>query len=96
VTGEFVREMKSAGFTAPAFTPDDAVAFRIHGVTPQFVREIRSLGYANATPDEVTALRIHGITAAEIRKENARAGRRIPLEDVVDRHPCGRESDDEN
>jgi beta-lactamase regulating signal transducer with metallopeptidase domain len=96
VTGEFLREMKSAGFTAPAFTPDDAVAFRIHGVTPQFVREIRSLGYANATPDEVTALRIHGITAAEIRKENARAGRRIPLEDVVDRHTCGRESDDEN
>ena len=96
VTGEFLREMKSLGYTAPAFTPDDAVAFRIHGVTPQFVREIRSLGYANASPDEVTALRIHGITAGEIRKQNARAGRRIPLEDLVDRHTCGKESDDEN
>jgi bla regulator protein blaR1 len=96
VTDDFLREMKAEGFSPPAFTADDAVAFRIHGVTPGFVREIRALGYANALADDLAALRIHGISAEQIRRENSRAGRRIPLEDLVDRHSCGKESDDEN
>jgi beta-lactamase regulating signal transducer with metallopeptidase domain len=98
VTGEFLREMKSLGFTPPSFSADDAVSFRIHGVTPEFVREIRGLGYKDASADDLQELRVHGISAAEIRKENSRAGRRIPLEDLVDRHTRGKDegTDDEN
>jgi hypothetical protein len=98
VTGEFLREMKSLGFAPPSFSADDAVSFRIHGVTPEFVREIRALGYKDASADDLQELRVHGISAAEIRKENSRAGRRIPLEDLVDRHTRGKDegTDDEN
>jgi hypothetical protein len=83
--------MKSLGFAPPAFTADDAVAFRIHGVTPEFVRGIRSLGYAETSADDFTELRIHGITTAEIRAENARAGTRIPLDELLERHDCGKD-----
>ena len=98
VTSEFLREMKSLGFAPPSFSADDAVSFRIHGVTPEFVREIRALGYTDASADDLQELRVHGISAAEIRKENSRAGRRIPLEDLVDRHDSGKDedTDDEN
>lgn len=95
VTGDFLREMKSLGFGSPAFTPDDAVAFRVHGVTPEFVRQIRSLGYSDASADDLVELRIHGISAEEIHRTNDRAGRRLPLEDVIDRHDRGEEKDDE-
>jgi beta-lactamase regulating signal transducer with metallopeptidase domain len=94
VTGDFLRGMKSLGVIPPAFSADDAIAFRIHGVTTAFVREIRSLGYADASPDELVALRVHGVSAAMIRKENARAGRRLPLDQHLER--CGEEDDDEN
>jgi beta-lactamase regulating signal transducer with metallopeptidase domain len=94
VTGDFLRGMKSLGVTPPAFSADDAVAFRIHGVTIAFVREIRSLGYTDASPDELVDLRVHGVSAAMIRKENARAGRRLPLDQHLER--CGEEDDDEN
>jgi beta-lactamase regulating signal transducer with metallopeptidase domain len=94
VTDGYLREMKSLGFAPPAFSADDAVAFRIHGVTPEFVREIRSLGYTDGSPDELVDLRVHGVSAAMIRKENARAGRRLSLDQHVER--CGEEDDDEN
>jgi hypothetical protein len=90
--------MKSLGFAPPSFSADDAVSFRIHGVTSGFVREIRALGYKDASADDLQELRVHGISAAEIRKENSRVGRRIPLEDLVDRHNRGKDegTDDEN
>ena len=96
VSGDFLRQMKSLGFSAPAFTADDAVAFRVHGVTAELVRDIRGIGYPNASPDDLVGLRIHGISADDVRRANVRAGRRLPLEDVIDRHDCGKEKDDEN
>jgi beta-lactamase regulating signal transducer with metallopeptidase domain len=95
VTADFLREMKSLGFAPPAFSSDDAVAFRIHGVTPEFVREIRGLGYSAISAYDLVALRIHGISAQQIRRENSRAGRQLPLEEHAERHDCGKESDDE-
>jgi bla regulator protein blaR1 len=95
VNEEFLREMKSLGFAPPAFTADDAVAFRIHGVTPEYVRQIRSLGYTDASPDDLAELRIHGVSAEQIRQANAKAGRRLPLETLIDRHDCGKDDDDD-
>jgi hypothetical protein len=96
VTDDFLRAMKALGFSPPVFSADDAVAFRIHGVTPAFVREIRSLGYTDASADDLAALRIHGVSSEEIRKANSLSGGRLPLEDFVDRHTCGKETEDED
>ena len=93
VTAEFVRELKAQGLKD--LSEDDAVAFRIHGVTADLVRDVRSLGYTNPSPDDLVALRIHGVSIDGIRKANARAGRRLPLDEVVDRRLCGKDEDDD-
>ena len=76
--------------TAPApartpvatLSPDDLIAFRIHGVTPEFVESIRAEGYDHAAPDDLLALRIHGVTPAYIRDMTKVLGRQ-PLEEYV-------------
>ena len=95
VTAEFLRELRAQGLKD--VSEEDAVSFRIHGVTPDLVGKVRSLGYANPSADDLVALRIHGISIESIRKANARAGRLLPLEDVVDRSACGKgENDDDD
>ena len=93
VTAEFVRELKAQGLKD--LSEDDAVSFRIHGVTPELVKDVRSLGYTNPSPDDLVALRIHGVSIESIRKANARAGRRLPLDEIVDRSLCGKDGDDD-
>lgn len=95
VTADFLRQLKAQGLKD--LSGDDAVAFRIHGVTPELVRDVRALGYTNPSPDDLVAVRIHGISMESIRKANARAGRRLPLDELVDRSVCGKDvTDDDN
>jgi beta-lactamase regulating signal transducer with metallopeptidase domain len=63
-------------------SPDDLVAFRIHGVTPEFIGEIIALGYTRATPDQLVALRIHDVTPEYVRAMKAIFGT-LTLDDVV-------------
>jgi hypothetical protein len=37
-------------------------AFRIHGVSPEFIEKLQSLGYKHPDPDELVAMRIHNVT----------------------------------
>ncbi len=94
VTAEFLRGLQAQGLKD--VSEEDAVSFRIHGVTPDLVGKVRSLGYANPSADDLVALRIHGISIESIRKANARAGRLLPLEDVVDRSVCGKDENDDD
>ena len=63
-------------------SPDDLVAFRIHGVTPEFIGEIAALGYTKSTPDQLVALRIHGVTPEYAREMTSIFGQ-VPLDDLV-------------
>ena len=63
----------------PLLSPDQLIAFRIHGVTPEFIGEIVALGYTKASPDELVALRIHGVTPEYIAQMTAIFGK-LPLE----------------
>ena len=88
VTPEFVREMGDLGF--PDLSADDVVAFRIHGVDPGFVRELRGLGYTTLSADDLTDFRItRGLTPEAIRDMNARAGRRLSPDDLIERRIHG-------
>src|SRR5205085_120973 len=62
--------------------PDQLVAFRIHGVTPEFVGAVVEAGYERAAPDEILALRIHGVTPEAITEMAGVLGR-LPLETHV-------------
>ena len=46
---------------------DTLLAMSIHSVTPEFIREVRGMGYPNATADELVQLRIHGIDREFVR-----------------------------
>jgi beta-lactamase regulating signal transducer with metallopeptidase domain len=58
----FKSEMAAAGLTN--LSPDQLTAFKIHGVTPQFVREMAAVVSRQPGADEVIAMRIHGVTPA--------------------------------
>jgi hypothetical protein len=51
--------VQSLGYKHPE--PDQLVAMRIHGVSPEFISNLQSRGMKNLTIDELVSLRIHGI-----------------------------------
>jgi beta-lactamase regulating signal transducer with metallopeptidase domain len=64
-------------------SPENLIAFRIHGVTPEFVGDIAGLGYTKASPDQLVALRVHGVTSDYIREMTAIFGK-LPLDRFVE------------
>jgi hypothetical protein len=50
---------------------DDLTALRIHGVTPEFIKEMEAAGYANLSADDLTGFRIHGVSASFIKSIQA-------------------------
>src|SRR5216683_1621858 len=57
---KYPQEMKSLGFEK--IDGDKLIAFRIHGVSPEFVSGIRSAGLNISDSDKLIAFRIHGVT----------------------------------
>ena len=41
---------------------DQLIAFRIHGVSPEFIGKLNDLGYKHLEADQLVAMRIHGAT----------------------------------
>jgi beta-lactamase regulating signal transducer with metallopeptidase domain len=82
VTPEYVREMKAAG--VKDLGADAATELRIHGVSTDFARALKAEGYSSLSTDDLTSLRIHGWTLEDVRKANRAAGRRVPLDELLD------------
>jgi hypothetical protein len=45
----------------PHAPPDQLIALRIHGITPEYIEGLRSKGLQNLTLDQLISLRIHGV-----------------------------------
>jgi hypothetical protein len=59
VDSTWVDELRALGLDGDL---DQFIAFRIHGVTPEFVRDARSWGLGELGADELISFRIHGVT----------------------------------
>lgn len=68
--GGFMASMESAGMKN--LNIDQLVAFRIHGVSAEYISRMKAAGFA-ATPDQLVAMRIHGVTP-EFAQEMKAAG----------------------
>jgi hypothetical protein len=68
ISTAYIKSMREAGYNEPLKT---YVSMRIQGVTLDFVRELRELGFRDVPARELIALRIHGVTPDYIRRMRA-------------------------
>ena len=57
---------------------------RIHGVTSQYVKELKDLGYSNVPAEDLVRMRIHGVTPQFIKDVNAAGFKNMSADDLVD------------
>ena len=63
-------------------TVDQLIAFKVHGVTPEFIREVETLGFGRPSPDDLISLRVHGITREYIDSVQRSWGK-LQLDEIV-------------
>jgi hypothetical protein len=44
------------------------MAFKIHGVTPSFIKEFKDMGFSNLSADNLIAFKIHGVKPSDVKK----------------------------
>ena len=76
----FIREMQSLGLHENLETYK---RFKIHGVTADFVRNLRSLGYDNLSADNLVRFRIHGVSPDFIREMHDAGFKDLTADDLV-------------
>jgi hypothetical protein len=62
---------------------------RIHGVSPEFVRELQALGYNRVPVEELVSMRIHGVTIDYAKKMKAGYGG-VTVDELVNMKIHGR------
>jgi beta-lactamase regulating signal transducer with metallopeptidase domain len=60
----YIGEMSDAGFKDLGV--EQLIAMKIHGITPDYVKAIRDMGY-DANPDQLVAMKVHEVTAEYVR-----------------------------
>ena len=79
----FLRGLDAAGYRTGSH--EQLVAFLIHGVTPDYVRELTGLGgqFSQIAADQFVAMRIHGVTPAFARAMTGLGDRDLGPQDLV-------------
>ena len=80
VSLDFIRSMRSLGYDVGV---RDLVRFRIHGVSPEMVTELRGLGLDHVSAEDLVRMRIHGATPAFVREMTNLGYRNLPVESLV-------------
>ncbi len=75
----FAREVRDSGLRASS---QDLIKLKIHGVTLDYIREARRLGYQDFIAEDYAQLRIHGVETAFLRDLKA-AGYDLRASDIV-------------
>ena len=64
INREFAREIRDSGLRASS---QDLIKLKIHGVTLDYIRGARRVGFQNFTADDFVQLRIHGVDTNFLR-----------------------------
>jgi len=78
VSTSFIKSMQAEGYRE---TLEKYMEMRIFDITPEYIREMRSLGFKDISTDELVATRIHDITPQFVRDMRA-AGWNLSLDDL--------------
>ena len=62
---------------------DKLIAFRIHGVSPDFIGQLQKLGYPHPEPDQLIAMRILGVTPDFITGLQSRGMKNLTVDQLV-------------
>ena len=78
VSTAFIKTMIAEGYRVAL---EDYLSMRIFDITPEYIREMRSLGFRDISHDELVASRIHKVTPAYVREMRA-AGWDLSLDEL--------------
>jgi predicted metallopeptidase len=79
VSTAFIKTMINEGYKVSL---EKYLAMRIFDITPEYIREMRSLGFKNLSSDDLVTTRIHRVTPQYVREMRA-AGWDVSLDDLV-------------
>jgi hypothetical protein len=82
VTPAYVGAVGSLGYRG--LSADELTRLVDHGVRPAFIQELQRLGYQGLSSDQLIRMRDHGISASFVQNANSRAGKRLPVETLMD------------
>jgi len=80
ITPKRIDEYKRLGYD---LEPKQLSDFGIHGVTPQFIEELRALGYKDISARQLIEMKIFGVTPDYIRKMEAAGYKNVPIEKMI-------------
>ncbi|MFN2387608.1 MAG: M56 family metallopeptidase [Thermoanaerobaculia bacterium] len=63
-------------------TVDQLIAFKVHGVTPEFIKQVEGLGFGRPSPDDLISLRVHGVDPAYIESVRRSWGN-LQIDEIV-------------
>lgn len=78
VSTAFIKQMQAEGFKVSL---EKYLTMRIFDITPEYIREMRSLGYKDIDDEELVSSKIHKVTPAYIREMRA-AGWDLSLDEL--------------
>ena len=77
---EYIRGMRRLGYT---LTLEQLITARDHGVTPDYIESMVSLGYRGLTIDTLIRLRDHGVTPDYVVEMQRRGLKDLPADEII-------------
>lgn len=78
---DFIGGLAAAGYQN--LSVDQLITFKIHGVTPEFVREMETVGLRHPTPDELVTMRIHDVSPEFVNQLKAAGFSGLSIDQLV-------------